>query len=210
MKNPRWTLGILTVPPRVEKLKELLTILEPQVVAAKDKIQLIVLYNNFEKPIGELRQQILDQAKGDYISFIDDDDMVPYDFCAVILPHLNGKIDYVGFRVALFNNGVRRKPVYHSLVHKDWYEDENGYYRDITHLNPIKTSIARQGVFSGGAGEDVNWANQIRGKAKTEFVIDREMYEYRHSQTDSLSNGPRPGDVLREDQVRETRYDPNY
>lgn len=197
MKNPiRWTLGVLTVPPRVEKLKELLEVLEPQITK---EIQLIVLYNNFEKSLGDLRQQIVEQAKGEYISFIDDDDMVPDDFCKTILPHLNGKNDYIGFKVAFFNNGVRRKPVYHSLRYRDWSEDDKGYYRDITHLNPLKRSIALQGTFKGGPGEDISWANQLRGKAKKEHFIDREMYEYRHSSTDTLSNGPRPGDIRREE-----------
>jgi hypothetical protein len=189
----KWTLGVLTVPPRAAKLKELMTVLEPQITK---EVQVIVLYNNFEKPIGELRQQIVNQAKGQYISFIDDDDLVPIDFVATILPHLNGKNDYVGFKVALFNNGVRMRPVYHSLKYTDWKEDEQGYYRDITHLNPLKTEIARQATFAGGAGEDMAWANQLRGKAKREHFIDREMYEYRHSQTDTLADGPRPGDVM--------------
>jgi len=190
------------VPPRVAKLKELMAVLEPQVTK---QVQVVVLYNNFEKTIGELRQQILNEAQGEYISFIDDDDLVPPDFVATILPHLNGKNDYVGFKVALFNNGVRKKPVYHSLKYHDWYEDDAGYYRDITHLNPLKTELARQGTFVGMAGEDVQWANQVRGKAKKEVFIDRELYEYRHSQTDTLSNGPRPGDIRRED-----RYESDY
>lgn len=198
MKSPVWTIGVLTVPPREQKLKELMAVLEPQVQAHKGKIQLIVLYNNFDKLLGELRQQIVDKAQGEYISFIDDDDMVPADFCATILPHLNGKNDYIGFNVAFFNNGVRRKPVKHSIGYKDWSEDDTGYYRDITHLNPIKTSLARQATFTGGAGEDINWANQLRGKVKTQHYIDREMYEYRHSTTDTLSHGPRPGDVRRD------------
>lgn len=193
-----WSIGILTVPPRAEKLKELMGVLLPQVEKAKGKIQLIVLYNNFEKPLGDLRQQVVESAKGEYISFIDDDDMVPPDFCETILPHLNGKNDYIGFRVAFFNNGIRRKPVYHSLKYKDWSEDDEGYYRDITHLNPLKLSIAKQATFYGGSGEDVSWANQLRGKAKKEHFIDREMYEYRHSTADTLSHGPRPGDIRRE------------
>jgi glycosyltransferase involved in cell wall biosynthesis len=191
----KWTLGVLTVPPRATKLKELMTVLEPQITK---EVQLIVYYNNFEKPIGELRQEIVDMAKGQYISFIDDDDLVPSDFIETILPHLNGKNDYVGFKVALFNNGVRKKPVYHSLKYTDWKEDDAGYYRDITHLNPLKIEIARQATFRGGSGEDVAWANQLRGKAKREVFIDREMYEYRHSSTDTLSDGPRAGDILRD------------
>jgi glycosyltransferase involved in cell wall biosynthesis len=193
-----WTIGVLTVPPRATKLRELLNVLEPQVVAAEGKVQLIVFYNNFDKSLGDLRQTIVDTAKGEYISFVDDDDMVPSDFIDAILPHLDGKNDYVGFKVALFNNGHRMKPVYHSLKYPDWYEDDNGYYRDITHLNPIKLSIAQQATFRGGAGEDVGWSNQLRGKAKTEHFIDREMYEYRHSSVDTLSNGPRPGDISRD------------
>ncbi len=190
-----WTIGILTVPPRAVKLKELLSVLEPQLEAAKGKVQVMVLYNNFEKSLGELRQQIVEQANGEYISFIDDDDMVPHDFIKAILPHLDGKNDYIGFRVGLYSDGVKRKPVYHSLRYTDWTEDDHGFYRDITHLNPLKREIALQAKFVGGSGEDVSWANQLRGKAVTEHFIDREMYDYRHSPSGTLAAGPRPGDV---------------
>lgn len=195
---PQWTIGILTVPPRAAQLKELLDLLEPQIDKANGEVQAIVLYNNFDKNLGELRQSIVDRAQGEYISFIDDDDTVPTDFIETILPLLDGKVDYVGFKVNLTHNGNKMKPVYHSLKYSDWKEDDSGYYRDITHLNPIKTSIARQATFFGGAGEDVSWSNQLRGKAKTEHFIDREMYNYRHSSTATLADGPRPGDVRRD------------
>lgn len=194
----KWTIGILTVPPRAKQLRELLDVLEPQIAEAKGKIQAVVLYNNFEKTLGELRQHIVDEAKGDYVSFIDDDDMVPDDFCQTILPHLNGKNDYIGFRVAFYHNGRKMPQVIHSLRYDDWHQTDRGYFRDISHLNPIKTDIARQASFKGMLGEDMDWANQLRGKLKKEHFIDREMYEYRHSTTDSYANGPHASDRPRD------------
>lgn len=199
MKNKVvWTIGILTVPSRAKTLAELLGILESQVLDSTGKIQLIVLYNNFEKTIGELRQQIVESAKGEYISFIDDDDLVPKDFCKTILPKLDGKADYVGFKVAFYHNGKRMLPVYHSLKYSDWTQDDKGYYRDISHLNPIKRKLALKATFAGNLGEDRGWADQLRGYVKKEHYIDREMYEYRHSTAHSLANGPQAKDLQRD------------
>lgn len=173
---PKWTLGILSLSERQVSLTRLLGILEPQL---SDQIEVIIYLNDGEYSIGRLRQTILDEAAGEYISFIDDDDMIPEDFVATILPYLDGVVDYIGFKVDLFDNGERKRPVYHSLAYPNWHEDDKGYYRGITHLNPLRTELARQSKFLDiSMGEDEAWASNIN--AKTEHFINRPMYTYLH------------------------------
>lgn len=161
-----------------------MNVLLPQVEGLS--IEVLIFYNNFEKSIGYYRQKLMDEAQGKYISFLDDDDMIPKDFVRTIFPLLDG-VDYIGFNVELRNEGERLRPVFHSLKYTEWSEDENGYYRGVTHLNPIKTSLARHSSFPElENAEDYNWTVGVHkfmaesGKAYTEHYIDRVMYLYDH------------------------------
>lgn len=187
MPKVKWSICIATVPPRAKKLQRLLKVLLPQVDKYGGQIEVVVLFNNFEwSSLGAIRQKLLDDAKGEYICFIDDDDLVPKDYCSTIFPLLDG-VDYIGFNVELRNEGMSLRPVYHSLKYKHWYDDEAGYYRGITHLNPIKIELARRGKYpEQDIGEDHYWTMEIErymrdsGEEYTEHYIDRAMYIYDH------------------------------
>lgn len=179
---------IATVGRRSDKFRRLLGVLMPQVKRSPD-IEVIAYWNNGEEPIGKIRKDLIEYAKGDYICFIDDDDLIPNDYCELILEALKSKPDYVGFRVRLFNDGVEMPPVFHSVRYEYWSQDEAGYYRNITHLNPIKRSIAQQGKFEGGVGEDVQWSESVFRLVKTEVYIDKVMYFYYHDRFDTNFGG---------------------
>jgi hypothetical protein len=158
----------------------------PQVEAWNGDIEVLIFFNNMERNIGYYRQKVLDDAKGDYISFVDDDDLVAKDFCNTIMPLLDGT-DYIGFKVRLLNDGKKLPPVYHSLRYTKWDQDDKGYYRGITHLNPLRTEIARQSEFSDvDHGEDYDWAMGVQrymssaDRKFTEHFIDKDMYIYDH------------------------------
>jgi len=194
----KWSILIATVPPRAKKLERLLKILMPQVDKYKGQIEVVVLFNNFDFPsLGNLRQHLLDDAKGEYINYIDDDDIIPKDYCDTIFPLLDG-VDYVGFNVELRNEGMSLRPVFHSLKYSHWHDDESGYYRGITHLNPIKVELARIGKFpEQDVGEDHYWTMQIQQyindnslkREFTEHYINRDMYIYDHFGHEHMSSG---------------------
>lgn len=151
----------------------------PQVDRYQGQIEVLIFFNNFERSIGYIRQKLLEGAAGEYICHVDDDDMVPDDYCDTIFPLLDG-VDYIGFQVKFIDRGKDMPPVYHSLRYSSWHQDADGYYRGITHLNPIRTELARTSSFpvERTIGEDEQWANGI--KAATEHFIDRPMYIYNH------------------------------
>lgn len=179
MSSVKWTICIATIPHRKEKLAALMDHLTPQVKKAKGKVEIVIFYNNFEYSMGYLRQQLIESARGQYVSHIDDDDWVPDDFVERILPLLDG-VDYIGFKVKLYNNGEEMAPVYHSLRYHDWHQDGDGYYRRITHLNPLKRRLALDAGFRAehNMGEDEDWAHRV--KASSEHFIDDYMYFYMH------------------------------
>lgn len=184
----KWTICICTVTHRRAQLDELMAVLLPQVDKYKGQIEILLFFNNFEYSLGYLRQAMLDEARGEYICHIDDDDMVPEDYCDAIFPLLDG-VDYIGFQVDFYDHGKKMPPVYHSLRYDHWYQDEKGYYRGVTHLNPVRTELARQSRYpiEFNIGEDASWAAGMKDLCKTEHVLDRSMYIYRHEAFDSVA-----------------------
>jgi hypothetical protein len=159
-------------------------LLLPQVDKYKGQIEVLIFWNDCKHTIGYYRQKMMEDARGEYISHIDDDDLIPKDFCDTIFPLLDG-VDYIGFRVELNHKSLRFLPVYHSLQYDRWIEDDTGYYRGVTHINPIKTEIALKGVFPEVEnGEDYQWTVEVHKymantpREFTEHFIDRPMYIY--------------------------------
>lgn len=191
MKPHKWTILIATVGERQEKFRKLAFKLLKQVAPYRGQVQILVYWNNYEFPLPEIRQDLIDQAGGEYISFIDDDDDVPDYYVKEVMKALKESPDYVGWQLQLYNNGERMKPTFHSLKYDKWYEDDEGWYRNISHLNPIKKSIALKSKFDSpqGIAEDGPWADRIAPYARNEVYIDRIMYYYYHDNEDSVWRG---------------------
>lgn len=175
----KWSILILTQPSRTVLLDRLLFYLKPQTWAHSQEVELCIKTFDRTKSLGENRSEMVRSAKGEYVSFVDDDDMVPLNYVAKILPLLDG-VDYIGFRLQCWWDGKELLPTFHSLRFARWYEDGTGYYRDLSHVNPIKRELALKVPFDGGHGEDHRWADQLRGLnvVRTEHYIDEVMYEY--------------------------------
>lgn len=171
---------------REEKFLRLLDRLLPQV--EHWNIEVVAYWNNGELPIGEIRQALLENAKGEYVCFIDDDDMVPTWYCDEIFYHLGE--DYVGFELELFEKDEQKPRVFHSIKYGIWHQDEKGFYRGVTHLNPIKRELALKGSFGRqGIGEDESWARSVTQFVRTEKYIDKIMYYYYHDADDTAFGG---------------------
>lgn len=185
-----WTILVATLGQRAERFERLLTGLLPQLDGVDDRVTLCALYNHGERPLGYVRHDLLTHASSTYVSFVDDDDEVPDYHVAEVLARLDGVVDYVGWQMQCYVDEVPLKPTYHSLRYDRWWEDDDGYYRDVSHLNPLRTELARRGDFRHGTPpEDVSWVDQVRPHVRTEAYVDRVMYHYRSSFSDSTWRG---------------------
>lgn len=90
----KWSILILTQPSRSTTLWPLVHSLRRQLVPG-----VAVTVGNDDKLIGlgASRQRMMGAADGEYVSWVDDDDEVPPNFIATILPCLS-RVDYVGFK----------------------------------------------------------------------------------------------------------------
>lgn len=178
----KWQILIPSVVDRSEQLQRLIDTLAPQVEKYKGDIQVVILWNNYERELSELRQLMIESATAEYTNFIDDDDLVSDDYCDQIYPYLDG-VDYIGFRLAFYQNGVKQKPVIHSLTCEKWDDNAEGYYRRGTLINPTKRTLMLKAGFKNadyrkGVPEDTAYAQNIDSLLKTEHFVDSEVHIY--------------------------------
>lgn len=176
-----WSILIASLARRSELLARVLADLGQQ---SAPGMEIVVYRNHGEKPLGEIRQALVEEARGEYLCFVDDDDRLPEYYVSEILPRLDGAIDYVGWRMQAYFDGLPLKPTYHTLDSDGWWETDTAYYRDVSHLNPVRTALARRCDFRrADPPEDVSWSNQLRAVLPSEprqVVIpdDKVMYHY--------------------------------
>jgi hypothetical protein len=174
----KWSILIPTVPARRELRKRVLAQLEPQLEGYSD-IELLVLEDNRSFSYGDKMQTMIDIAQGEYVNFIDDDDMISRDYVKTIYPLLDG-VDSVGITGEVTVEGANPKPVYYSVQHAEWRDEKDAYYRNPQHLTPIKRELVKQIPWNGGYGADRSWSHRMAesGLIKTENVAQGTLYYY--------------------------------
>jgi Glycosyl transferase family 2 len=193
---PLYSILIPTLASRRQKLRLLLDVLLPQVEGQAGCVEIVALHNNGEKSLAEYRQALLEDARGAWLSFVDDDDMVADDFVPSITEALVSQDpDFVAFRALLYSDGARRGPECRTgIQYGSWHDTAEAYIRDVTHLNPVRATIAKQADFrteSAGA-EDWSYVSQVRPLLRTQAVVNKILYHYYHSSGDSAQHGLAP------------------
>jgi glycosyltransferase involved in cell wall biosynthesis len=175
-----WTIGILHLPKRAECYNALMQELNKQIAVnnAQDKIEIITETDNGENSVGKKRNNVLDKARGEYVCFIDDDDMVTDIYVSKTLKALESKpdvVELVGF-LPKYN-----LPFIHNLNCGGHFRKDGIQFRTPNHLNTIKTSIARQVRYPEiSHGEDQDYSHRLWDSRlmKTEALIGDRMYIY--------------------------------
>jgi len=179
---------ILTMRERKESLKKLKKILDPQVKPRWKDVEVLIRLDGDEdnkSSVGAKRNELLAEAQGDYVCFIDDDDEVSNTYVRDILEATKTNPDCCSLRGVITWDGEHPQIFEHSIKYKEYktnYNDEPiKYERFPNHLNTIRRSIAIKYKFpKKNHGEDTDWATKIfnSGDIKTEATIDGIMYHY--------------------------------
>ena len=92
---------ILSITDRAEQLKKLTDELDIQIELynLKDSVEILTEIDNKEKTIGDKRNIVKAKAKGEYICFIDDDDMVSEDYLSEIFIATESNPEIITFQV---------------------------------------------------------------------------------------------------------------
>ena len=146
-----------------------------------EKVEIITSIDSGEKSIGQKRNELINQANGEYVCFIDDDDMVSPFYLKTIVKGCELNYDCVGLVGQMTIDGSRAKTFIHSARYKSYFEQNRIYFRPPNHLNAIKKTIAEQFKFpEKNFGEDTDWAMQVArsNKIQTEAPVNVVLYYY--------------------------------
>jgi glycosyltransferase involved in cell wall biosynthesis len=145
-----------------------------------NQVEMLANIDNGEKTIGCKRNELLKAANGQYVVFVDDDDIVSGDYIFKILTALNyNDPDCCGIEGQIIAKNQMPKKFMHSIRYRDWYEKDGIYYRCPNHLNPIRKELALSVGFEDlSTGEDMEFSVKILPLLKTEVFIQGMLYYY--------------------------------
>lgn len=159
----------------------------------QDEVEILSKCDNGRMARGAKRQQLLEEATGDFIVFKDDDDLCPKDYYQTIRPHLIDGVDCIGHHFDCYGY-VRGRP--HQLErasvsskYRTWAENKDGfrYVRYTHHLVPVRREHALAAGFdvSVDQGEDFGYSMRLlkSNLLKNEVFIPKTLYTIVHNPT---------------------------
>ena len=167
--RPKMVFSILicTIPSRKDMCKRLVSYLNSQ--CNHNVVEIIT--DDGEGTIGAKRQRLLEKARGEFIAFVDDDDMVSVDYieriCKTILENpnathlsLTGEVTTDGGQIPdTFVNSTKYERWNDTIV-----DGKSFYERTPSHLSPIRREIALKVGYDSKLHyiEDRMFADQVR------------------------------------------------
>lgn len=179
--KPRLSILLCTVVSRADLFAKLHAHILKQ--AEGRSVEVLVACDNKEISIGKKRQNLLEQAAGDYIVYIDDDDWCADDYVDRILAALQSSPDCVGFLITCTTNGKNPAKAIASMKYKEWMENRDGYahLRSPYQKTPVRREIALKVGFPDlRYGEDRVYSRGITKLIRTEAFISSVLYFYRY------------------------------
>ena len=144
-----------------------------------DIVEVITFVDNGEISIGEKRNKLKSQAKGEYICFVDDDDLLPNYYLKEIVGRLNNDYDLINFYVEHIVDGNYKKLICPNTSIDSI--DINGcmFWINMLHLCPHKKTISDLVQFPNiNFCEDLEYSRQLKNHIKNTFFIEKIMYHY--------------------------------
>jgi len=184
-ENKLLTIGICTLEERKDFLNRLLGFINQHTDSETiQSVEVIVNSDNGEKSVGQKRNEIISAARGKFVSFVDDDDLISEEYCKLIVDAIKSDddLDCIGFAGMYYVNGIERMVFKHANAYGGHFKDNDGIqYRPINHLNPVRSEIAKLiGFPDKDFGEDSDYCDRLfkSGLLKKEKIIDSIMYHY--------------------------------
>jgi ubiquinone/menaquinone biosynthesis C-methylase UbiE len=141
-------------------------------------VEVLILSDNANRPVGTKRNNLLKLAKGKYVSFIDDDDRITDDYVDSILNEIyEWKSDVIVFDAEITFDGYNPKLVKYGREY-DYCEKPEAYYRHPNHLMVHKKENITEYFKDIKTGEDDEWALRMLPRIVTQSRINKILYYY--------------------------------
>lgn len=168
---------VCSLPERARFLTRLNGIIRPQMIGKP--VEMLVDDRGRGVTIGAKRNSLLSVAGGQYVAFIDDDDLVSPNYISLILEALKTRPDCVGMNGIITFDGKNPKNFVHTVECSEWCERDGVYYRHPNHLSPIRRDLALKAGFPEiNFGEDHSYSNRVKPFLKTEVMVKPALYFY--------------------------------
>lgn len=166
---------IATMPTRSQQLAELMAVLQPQIIGGIE----VITDNSITYNIGTKRNLLLQMAHGEYVVYIDDDDMISHDYVRKILSATGA--DCMGISGKITTNGANEQQWHISKDFGHWFEFGQIYYRTPNHISPVRRELALQAGFPEiSHGEDYEYSMRLLPLLKTENKVAGNLYFYKY------------------------------
>ena len=178
-----WSILIPTIAGRETALQRLLASINEKKlrICPGLRIEISVCFDNREMTIGSKRQKLMNNARGKYMSFIDDDDDITDAYFEDAKACIEGK-----FQVSRLRGIIKDFTFTHSIEYneKSMLAVGDVFTRPPNHLNVLLTDAAKFVPFNDlRNGEDFDWAIRL---CKNRF-FDRE-YQSSHDRIHYIYN----------------------
>jgi hypothetical protein len=181
--NPKLSILIPSIPSRFEKMQNLYNRL--LIECEKLPIEILCLVDNKMRSIGEKRDALVQLAKGDYLTILDDDDDFFEGYAKEIIAATSFDVDVITFNQKCTLDGKSFYVDFNLYYEKNEPAKQNKYenYIDIKrqpfHCCVWRTSIAQSERFANvGYSEDWHWCKRLIPKCKTQHKINKVLHHY--------------------------------
>lgn len=189
-------LSILTtgIFSRIELLKTLCANIQEQIINnnLEGQIEHIILLDNKIQTIGRKRNNLLQASLGQFVAFIDDDDIISNNYVASLIEAINNnpEVDVITFKQrCVVNNDPESMVIFSLKNNNDPYIPGHIIMRKPYHMCAWNRNIALKcNVPSHSYIEDSAWLNQLWQHATKEFFIDKILHTYIYNETVTTCN----------------------
>jgi len=180
----KFSILIPSIPSRFDRLKKHFDYLQER--AANKPVEILAFTDNKRRSVGLKRDALVQVARGEFLSFLDDDDLAEPHYVDEVLKAIEAHPDADLFTLkmtATINKGNAFVVDYDLNYENQEAWQINGIWQNIRrkpfHNNIWRTSIAQSERFPDASyGEDYHWAKRLHPKVKTSFKIDKIMSHY--------------------------------
>lgn len=130
--------------------------------------------------VGEKRNKLLSICDGNYVTFIDDDDMVTHDYISEIFNHIEKGYEVITFLLEKYFNGQKDRTQKFSRAYWKNHRSPDKQFNLMlpNHLCVWKKSVIKEKFPDISLGEDWRWAELMTQHYSNECNIDKVLYIY--------------------------------